>query len=129
MNEQSKQDFIKQLTLLQSINLPQVAKDMGLDWFNELKPEIDKDCKFKSAIEEYLERCRYEMLQKVFTVGMNGKTAGYGKSPEMSYIKEVIKFIDSGVILGKVKEEEEHSESGASLIQLVTGNCNLEEQK
>lgn len=121
--KQKKSDFLKQIKLTESIDFPSIAILVKSDWFKELKPEVEKDPAFKKELEQILEGYRYSMLQKVFNIALNGKTAGYGKNPELSHVREVVKLIDSGIILGKVESESEGGSSqDNSLMDMITAH-------
>ena len=105
LTEKEKRIFLKQLLVSNSINLPAVADMHGICWDTGVKPALEKDSEFRADVQSYLEKCKYTLLQKVFTVATDGVLDG-GRKPDLSFIKEICKLIDSGVITGTAIKEE-----------------------
>lgn len=94
-------DFVKQVRAAQTVNLPAVARSLNMDWFREVRPELARNPQFLGAMQEVMEEIKYELMQKVLDVGLNGKRRT-GKDPEISYVRAIIQFIDSGAPLGQI---------------------------
>jgi hypothetical protein len=99
VTEEQIAQFIGQLRELQSLDFPFVARAIGLNWFTDLAPLKDTHPTFRSLMEEYLQEVKFSLLQRVHRVGREGKRPGGGDA-EVSHINAIIKFIDSGAILG-----------------------------
>lgn len=103
MNDKHKL-FISQVRAAKSINFPLVAKELGLNWFKELKPLLKSDKEFLSGLEETIEEIRYHLLSLVFKAANDGKQ-GVGKDPDVHTINAAIKHIDSGALLGIASDD------------------------
>lgn len=105
LTKSEKQLFLRQLSISNSINLPAIADMHGMCWETGVKPAIEKDDKFKVAIQNYLEKCKYSLLQKIYSVATDGVLDGT-KRPDLSFIKEICRLIDNGVITGTSMKDE-----------------------
>lgn len=99
-------DFVKQLIISQSLDFPSVARSQGLNWFKDLLPLLTTNLDFRASIEEALSDFKYALLNGIFQIAHDGKPRT-GRVVEISYVKEIIKYIDSGALFGAVKEEKE----------------------
>ena len=96
--QEQLEKFVQQVRAGRSVEFPSVARSVGLNWFKDVKPLLETNPIFYEALQEVLEEMKYELYQCLLKTGRDGKS---GRPPEIAYIKEVIKFIDSGAILGK----------------------------
>ena len=104
LESMSTERFVHQVRSSRSIDFPSIARSLDLDWFTDIKPKINTDPLFASNLRKVLEELRYELMQKILDVGMNGKK-GTGRDPEITYINAIIKHIDSGALLGESTED------------------------
>lgn len=112
MEKPSREDlerFLLQVEAGGSINLPLIARQMGLNWRLQVQPALVSDAWFSDGLKAILEEHRYKMLDAVMQVAINGKKH-QGKDPELSFIQAAIKFIDKGVMLGPEKEKAQEPE-------------------
>lgn len=104
-NKEQLEKFIAQCLAAKSLDFPDVAYTIGLSWSRDVKPEL-KEPWFREAMEEMLEKFKYSLVQKIHTIASKGVLNG-GPPPAVAHIKELIKLIDSGVLLGSVDTEED----------------------
>lgn len=97
--------FVSQVTILESVDFPQIAFTMGLNWFKDLKPLLKTDTEFLQGMQEALETIKYKLYSKLLQVGIEGK-GRRGATPEISYIKAIVQCIDSGMLLGQAGSED-----------------------
>lgn len=98
MKEETFLIFLSKVREGVSINFPAIARQIGSNWFKEIKPELAKDANKRMSLEEVIEEIRYTLLQEALEVARLGK-GDDGRTPELSYINAVIKQIDSGTLL------------------------------
>ncbi len=96
--------FIQQCLKLESVDFPDVAYTLNLSWTKELKPAF-KECWGKEAMEEMLEKMKFKLVNRLYVAAVKGAPIGKVPPPAV-HIKEMIKLIDSGVLLGGGSEEE-----------------------
>lgn len=103
--------FVTQVKASGKINFPVVAHSMNMDWFRDFYPLLeDKNGELYLLLSDALMSIKYELLDKLLISARDGKMRG-GRTIEPSYIKAMIQYIDSGVLLGKAdfnmdKDEE-----------------------
>lgn len=92
------EQFATQVDLLKTLNFPNVALSLGLNWFADVKPALKEEKWFYQKMCEVLEAIKYDLYDKALTPARTGKSAD--GSPEISYINAIVKYIDSGQLLG-----------------------------
>lgn len=118
LTDEQLHQFVEQVKNLGSINFPDVARGLSLNWFTEVRPHLKTNATFLAAMQEALETLKYELYDCLLRTGRDGKKKN-GRDPEITYINAVIKHIDSGALLGLDKggsdrgglspeEEKEH---------------------
>lgn len=102
-----EESFAAAIVAAQSIDFPNIARQLGTDWVKTLKPRMIECPAFKSAIEESLEELRLIILSKIFEIG-NGKMKG---NANVQCCKFILECIQDGTVLGLpvVKEEKKPS--------------------
>lgn len=98
MDDQLKK-FVEQVRTRQGIDFPLIANKMGLSWVRDIQPQLRTNPEFLAAMQEVLQELKYSLLQSLFTVARDGKSRG-GSSGEPTHIREIIKHIDAGTLLG-----------------------------
>lgn len=101
--------FLLQVEILSSINFPEIAKSQDLNWFKDIKPCIEKQEWFRNRLEELLEGIKFGLVNGLLEVARVGKTK-FAPSPEVSYVKAVVEYIDSGVLLGVKPKDVQNAE-------------------
>lgn len=97
------QKFCTQVAAMGNINLPAIARGMGLSWFKDIQPVIESNPEFGEMLKNTLNEMRFELLQRLCEAALNGKLRS-GPPVDAGAIKEMVKLIDSGAILGSVGE-------------------------
>jgi len=106
------QAFCDTLSQSKSINLPMVAATLGLDFFKQIKPEIESNDEFRESLGRTLEILKYELSQRLLEAALNGRPKNR-PAPEISYINAIIKIIDSGTLLGVKPMEAQMGEDSS----------------
>lgn len=104
VTKEQLQNFIKQCLILNSLDFPEVAYSQQLSWNKDIKPQL-KDEWFKEEMEEMLERVKFKLIKKLHEAAINGALPGR-PTPNSAHIKEMMKLINSGVLLGDEGEGE-----------------------
>lgn len=91
--------FCESVITSKNINLPLVARRLGFDFFEQIKPEIENNVDFRAELGRVLELIKYELNQALFDAAMNGRPRNR-PAPEIQYIKAVTQVIDSGTLIG-----------------------------
>lgn len=109
LNKQEKLDkFVEEVRTLRSVDFPLVARRVGLDYFEDIEPEMESP-EFRLRVERALKEIKFELVDKALTVGRTGKDKEL--SPELSYIKQVISYIDSGILFPEKKRDDVDQEA------------------
>jgi hypothetical protein len=99
--------FIAQCLASQSIDFPDVAYTQKLSWSRDLKPLLSEPW-FREEMEEMLEKVKFKLANQSYQAAVNPKPGAI--PPPVAHMKEMMKLIDSGVLLGAPEKEEEASE-------------------
>lgn len=105
LTEKDEDKFAEAITATMSINFPQLAENLGLDWFQQVRPAMRRRPEFVVKIKHSLERLRYEAYSRMFESGLSG-VRGNGKDPNWSLLNPVLKILASGELLGEDAAEE-----------------------
>lgn len=97
------QSFCTQVAAIGSVNFPALARGMGLNWFKDIQPLIESNPAFAELLKDTLNEMRFQLLQRLCEAALNGKLRS-GPPVDAGAIKEMVKLIDSGAILGSVGE-------------------------
>ncbi len=100
-------NFIKQCRTLKSLNFPDIARGLNMNWFKDIKPLLESDKTFLLQMQELVEEMRYHLIGKLQQTALQGKLPG--RPVEVGMIKEMIRLIDQGAILGKMRAEDSES--------------------
>lgn len=106
MDDKQFQLFVEEVRSTGRVDLASAAANVGLNWFRDIKPLILKDENKRAILEEILEGFRLELLQNIMENARNGKQSKLG-GPDLASINAMIKHIDTGSILGIIKQKEE----------------------
>lgn len=103
--------FIAQVRGARSVDFPKAAKLVGLDYFVDIEPALVDNVGFRQKLERALKEIRFELIDSALDVGINGKSED---TASLSYIKEVLKMIDDGLLSGAKGEANELSPEALS---------------
>lgn len=98
LSDDDLKTFARAVQARLSLDFPEICDELGFSWFQDVRPKLGNTPWFMALMEESLERLKYKLYSKILDCGMNGKKGG-GKDPELSYLRAVINYIDSGSLL------------------------------
>lgn len=107
LSDPELRQFLDQALILHEVNFPVLAAKLNFNWFKQIKPRL-KEPWFKSEMEETLECIKFELISKIHTVATKGSKPGE-VPPSSAHLKEMIKLIDSGALLGRAMEEKQEA--------------------
>lgn len=87
--------FVQQLRTAKSVDFPRCAVIVGLSYHSDIKPAFALSW-FRTEIDKVLEEFRFHLVNLAMDAAMHGKSDG---TPDLAYIREVIKIIDSNVLI------------------------------
>jgi hypothetical protein len=99
--------FLSQVLAAESVFFPQLAIKLGFNWFKQIKPRLS-DAWFREEFDETLEVVKFSLIQRMHETALKGTLPGK-VPPAAVHIKEMIKLIDSGALLGRARVEKEES--------------------
>lgn len=103
--------FIQQCLKLESVDFHDIAYSMNMSWTRDFKPLLQEPWA-KEALEDMLEKMKFKLINRLYTAAVKGVPAGK-VPPPAAHIKEMIKIIDSGLLLGKQESGEEGAKEPA----------------
>jgi len=107
LNEAQLKEFVRQCRVAKTLDFPTVANGQGWNWRTEIKPRLDdpKVAWFRGEMEDFLEDMRYKLVHALHSAAIGAAPKG-AMIPSAASINSMLKMIDSGILLGAVKEEK-----------------------
>ena len=102
--KQKLKDFVQQVALHRTVNLPKTAQECGLEW-EPIQEEIKEKGWLYEELDKVLVRLKFYILETVNAVALHGRREG--ASASLGHLRFMIEMIDNGTILGVPKQEEE----------------------
>ncbi len=98
LRKEDQEKFLKVLHEdLMNVNLFEVAKKCGFDFFNDIQVTIDYDASFYEKIQQFLISVKYNLVQRVIDENDN---------KSVTCARAVIEFIESGTLLKRTAQEK-----------------------
>ena len=108
LTEAELRSFLSQVLAAETVFFPQLAIKMGFNWFKQIKPRLQESW-FRDEFDETLEVVKFSLIQRMHETALKGTLPGK-VPPAAVHIKEMIKLIDSGALLGRARAEKEGSD-------------------
>jgi len=96
---------LNQIRTWHNYSLPDICKELGLDWWGDIRVEQQTNPWFQEELKKVSEEMKYSLLAEIAKVAHKGKVGR--ANHDYRAIQFVIQLLDEGILLGKMFKAEE----------------------
>ncbi len=100
--------FVSQMNAEGTLHFPRLAKQVGVDWHDDMLPALRKDPALRQTLKNAIDNLRYEMLDNLYKGARDGKNPH--KMIDASMINAMLKVFKAGVVDELAEEEKAEGE-------------------